>query len=272
MTSRSPPIADADADAGPHATNRPYLYLYCIIEAGDELELGPLGIGDEANPVYTVHHGGFAAVVSATPDLRHHPNRENLLAHEHVVELVMREHTVIPMSFGTVLPSEADVIALLRGAASALTEALAAVRGRIELGLTVVWDRDRALSDLEAVHEPIRTLRDSITQERNGSNYFTRMQLGQLVEQALETRAHELMLAVYEPLRPLSVSSRAGKLIGDDMLLNVTFLVDRAREDDFNQAVERRTTRYQGLLSFKYTGPWPPYSFVNLRLELEHTD
>jgi len=40
---------------------------YCIVEAGDGLELDPLGVGDEANSVYAVHHGGFAAVVSATP-------------------------------------------------------------------------------------------------------------------------------------------------------------------------------------------------------------
>jgi hypothetical protein len=270
MTPQSARIADADAHAATPTTRG--RYLYCIVEAGDGLELGPVGIGDETNPVYTVHHGGFAAVVSATPHVRHHPNRENLLAHEHVVEAVMQERTVIPMSFGTVLADDADVVALLRGAESALTEALTAVRGRIELGLNAVWDRDRVVSDLEAEHEPIRTLKDSITREGNGSSYFPRVQLGQLVEQALETRAHELMWGVYEPLRSLSVSSRAHTLIGDDMLLNLAFLVDRAREDEFNQAVHRLTTRYEDLLSFKYTGPWPPYSFLNLRLELEHTD
>ena len=270
MTMRSARIAGADAHAAAPTTRG--RYLYCIVEAADGLELAPSGVGDEANSVYAVHHGGFAAVVSATPHLRHHPSRENLLAHERVVEAVMQEHTVIPMSFGTILPDDADVVALLRGAASALTEALNAVRGRIELGLNAVWDRDRVLSDLEAEHEPIRTLKDSITRERNGSSYFPRVQLGQLVEQALETRANELMWGVYEPLRPLSVSSRAGKLIGDDMLLNVAFLVDRAREDEFNHAVQRLAARYEHLLSFKYTGPWPPYSFVHLRLELEHTD
>lgn len=269
MTPPSARIADADAHAAAPTTRG--RYLYCIVEADDQLELGPVGVGDEANPVYTVHHGGFAAVVSATPHHRHHPNRENLLTHEHVVEAVMQEHTVIPMSFGIIVPDDADVVALLRGAASALTEALNAVRGRIELGLSAVWDRDRVLSDLEAEHEPIRTLKDSITRDGSGSSYFPRVQLGQLVEQALETRAHELMTGVYEPLQPLSVASRAGKLIGDDMLLNVAFLVDRAREDEFNHAVQRLTAQYEDLLSFKYTGPWPPYSFVHLRLELEHT-
>jgi hypothetical protein len=80
------------------------------------------------------------------------------------------------------------------------------------------------------------------------------------------------MWGVYESLRPLSVASRAGKLVGDNMILNVAFLVERAREDEFNSAVQRLTARYGELLSFKYTGPWPPYSFVRLRLELRETD
>jgi len=46
----------------------------------------------------------------------------------------MQEHTVIPMSFGTILPDDADVVALLRGAASALTEALNAVGGASSWG------------------------------------------------------------------------------------------------------------------------------------------
>ena len=73
-------------------------------------------------------------------------------------------------------------------------------------------------------------------------------------------------------LRPLSVASRAGKLVGDNMILNVAFLVERAHEDEFNQAVQRLTARYRELLWFKYTGPWPRYSFVKLRLELKETD
>jgi len=27
--------------------------------------------------------------------------------------------------------------------------------------------------------------------------------------------------------------------------------------------------RFEGKLSFKYTGPWPPYNFVTIRLKLE---
>jgi len=242
-------------------------YVYCIVETDEGLELGPLGIGEDESPVYTIHHGGMAAVVSETPLRRYDPTRENLLAHERVNETVMREHTVIPMAFGTLLPGEADVAALLRGAASVLTEALGAVRGRIELGLNVVWDRDEVLCELEASQEVIRRLKEEIANEGRGSTYFPRMQLGQLVDEALAARAKELTRGVYESLRPLSVASRPGKLVGDNMILNVAFLVERGREDEFNETVERLTARYEELLSFKYTGPWPPYSFVKLHLE-----
>jgi hypothetical protein len=55
------------------------------------------------------------------------------------------------------------------------------------------------------------------------------------------------------------------------MILNMAFLVERAQEEEFDQAVKRLTTRYESILSFKYTGPWPPYSFVKIRVKLERT-
>ena len=30
-------------------------------------------------------------------------------------------------------------------------------------------------------------------------------------------------------------------------------------------------SRYEGKLSFRYTGPWPPYNFVTIRLQLERS-
>jgi hypothetical protein len=52
------------------------------------------------------------------------------------------------------------------------------------------------------------------------------------------------------------------------MILNGAFLVSRDREPDFDAAVKEIDARYENLI-FKYTGPWPPYNFVNIRLKLE---
>ena len=246
-------------------------YVYCIVETDQRLDLGPLGIGGN-NSVYTVHHGKLAAVVSDTPLRLYDPTRENLLAHELVNETVIRDHTVIPMSFGTIFRTDADVVELLRSTGTAFSDVLNTIRDKIELGLKVVWDRERVVAALEAEDEAIRGLKEEITNEAAGSTYFARMQLGRLVEAALEERSYQLVSEIYEALRPLAVASRSNKLIGDNMILNVAFLVERARGAEFDTAVQELSRRHQDLLSFKYTGPWPPYNFVNIKLKLERAD
>src|SRR5688572_32948619 len=76
-------------------------YVYCIIRSAEKRDFGNIGIGGE-KAVYTVHYKDLAAVVSDTPIRIYDPTRENVLAHEFVNESVMRDHTVIPMSFGTI--------------------------------------------------------------------------------------------------------------------------------------------------------------------------
>src|SRR5205085_10198529 len=87
-------------------------YVYCIIEASEALRFGPLGIGIDPADVHTVNFRDIAAVVSDTPIEVHDPTRENVLAHERVNETVMRKHTVIPMSFGTVFKTREDILEL----------------------------------------------------------------------------------------------------------------------------------------------------------------
>ena len=49
-----------------------------------------MGIGGTGEMVYAVTHGDIAAVVSKTPVFIFDPTRENALAHEHVIETVMK--------------------------------------------------------------------------------------------------------------------------------------------------------------------------------------
>ena len=88
-------------------------YVYCIIKTADERDFGPIGIGDGTNRVYTVRYRDLAAVVSDTPIRIYDPTRENVLAHELVNETVMREFTVIPMSFGTIFRTKQDIVELV---------------------------------------------------------------------------------------------------------------------------------------------------------------
>ena len=242
-------------------------YVYCIIQASDPLRFGPLGIGVDPADVHTVNYRDIAAVVSDTPIEVHDPTRENVLAHERVNETVMRKHTVIPMSFGTVFKTRDDIMELLRSAYDAFHDVLDKMQDKLEFGLKVLWDRDVMVREIENQDEDVRRLKVEISAQK-GSTYFARMQYGRLVDAALQAHSEKYVAEIFEGLRDVAVASRANKPIGDKMIMNAAFLVSRDKEQAFDQRVKEIGARFDKL-TFKYTGPWPPYNFVNIRLKLE---
>ena len=244
-------------------------YVYGVIESKDTVTFGKIGIGGSGEPVYTVNHKDIAAVVSKTDVFIFDPTRENALAHEHVIETVMKSHTIIPMSFGTVFRTDDDIREVLKSIYASLKDVLKQMAGKVEFGLKVNWDRDQVVEELKRDDEELRHFHQEITRKHLQSTYFARMQLGRMVEKALAERASQYVREIYEELRSCCVASRDNKPIGDKMIMNAAFLIQREREAEFDEAVNRIARKYGDRLNFKYTGPWPPYNFVNIRLKLE---
>jgi len=246
-------------------------YVYCVIRSDRTREFGGIGIGG-GQRVYTVQHADLAAVVSDTPIVIYDPTRDNVLAHEFVNETVMKEHTLIPMSFGTVFRSEDDVSELLRSTYQAFNDVLDKMQDKIEFGLKVLWDREKVLANLERENDEIRRLKDEISRHSASSTYFARMQLGRLIEAALEDMSQRYVADIHEQLKTVAVASRSNKVIGDRMIMNAAFLVERTQEAPFDEKVKEASRQYEDILTFKYSGPWPPYNFVNIRLKLERAE
>jgi Gas vesicle synthesis protein GvpL/GvpF len=267
---RMPPLRRPAAAAKPEAVvdRNEGKYVYCIIKSGKPIHFGALGMGAEAADVHTVHFKDIAAVVSNTPmGVVQDPTRDNVLAHQRVNETVMMHHTVIPMSFGTVFKTEHDIKELLRSAYDAFSDVLSKMHGKVEFGLKVLWDRDQIIREIEADEEDIRRLKGEISSQK-GSTYFARMQYGRLIDAALQARSERYVSEIFQTLRDVSVASRSNKPIGDRMIMNAAFLVSRDAEQAFDARV-RDIGQHYDKLTFKYTGPWPPYNFVNIRLKLE---
>jgi len=256
----------ATADAAAASASRGK-YVYCIIDSADPFRFGPVGIGADPSEVYTVHYKNLAAVVSDAPLEVLDSTRENVLAHERVNETVMREHTVIPMSFGTIFKTREDIVELLRSAAEAFGDVLDKMQNKLEFGLKVLWDRDQAIREVENEDEDISRLKKEISGQK-GPTYFARMQYGRLIDSALQTRSEHYVADILEQLREVSVASRINKPIGDKMIMNAAFLISRDQEQAFDAKVKSIASKFDKL-TFKYTGPWPPYNFVNIRLKLE---
>jgi len=258
------PAAIADATVGQGGR-----YVYGVIQTKEPLHFGRMGMGGAGEMVYTVHYQDIAAVVSQTSVYMFDPTRENALAHEHVIETVMKGHTIIPMSFGTVFRTDDDIREVLKSIFTSLKDVLNQMAGKLEFGLKVNWERDRVIDELKQDDEEIRQFHQEITRKHLQSTYLARMQLGRMIDKAMAERAAQYVRDIYESLRGCCVASRDNKPIGEKMIMNAAFLVEREHEVDFDAAVNRIAKKYGNRLNFKYTGPWPPYNFVNIRLKLE---
>ena len=244
-------------------------YVYGIIPLREPMVFGKMGIGGTGEMVYTVTHGDIAAVVSRTTVFIFDPTRENALSHEHVIETVMKTHTIIPMSFGTVFRTDDDIREVLRSIYPSVKDVMKQMAGKVEFGLKVTWDREHIIDELKRDHEEIRRFHQEITRKHLQSTYFARMQLGRMIDKALSERSAEFVREIYEGLRAICVASRDNKPIGDKMIMNAAFLIKYEREAEFDDAVNEIAKKFGDRLNFKYTGPWPPYNFVNIRLKLE---
>ena len=242
-------------------------YVYCIIRSAETRRFGSIGLGSEPTEVTSVSFREIAAVISDTPEEVLDATRENVLAHERVNETVMRSFTVIPMSFGTVFKTRDDIVELLRGAYDAFRDVLEKMQDKVEFGLKVLWDRDVMVREIENDDEDIRRLKNEIAAVP-GSTYFARMQYGRQIEAALQGLSEQYVADIFAQLRDVSVAARANKPIGEKMIMNAAFLVTREQENAFDAKVKEIGARYESL-TFKNTGPWPPYNFVNIRLRLE---
>ena len=268
MPKRAPAAAPLPlaASGGPDQVGKGR-YVYCIVRSDRPLNFGPIGIGEEPAPVYTVRCDDLSAIVSDAPLGVLDPTRDNVLAHQRVNETVMREHTVLPMSFGTVFKTRDDVTAFLKSAYRAFSDVLDKMENKLEFGLKVLWDRDAVIRAIEEEDEDIHRLKNEIAAQK-GSTYFARMQYGRMIDAALQSRSEQYVDDIFRSLRDVAVASRSNKPIGDRMIMNAAFLVARDAEAAFDLRVKDIGQRYDKL-TFKYTGPWPPYNFVNIRLKLE---
>lgn len=253
-----------------HASGEGALYLYGIVGGPVEEPLGLSGIGPSSGEVFVIPYGDIAAAVSKTPETEFPPSRQNVLAHQRVLLSLMERYTVIPISFGNTLGTTHDVIEVLRGGYDGFKGTLGYVHGKIEVGLAVSWKPEAFMEELKSIGKGLtssigprrRTLRQP------SHSLQTAISTGEAAAEALTARAAKIGRTIHDNLKTCTVSSRLNAPLGERMVLNAAYLVEKARETEFDQRVNEVAAEIGDRFDFNYTGPWPPYNFVDIKLRV----
>jgi hypothetical protein len=71
--------------------------------------------------------------------------------------------------------------------------------------------------------------------------------------------------AFMESLKAKAAETKELKRFSDRLLLNASFLVSRSGVEGFSEEVERLRRQFEGMRML-YSGPWPPYNFVDIHI------
>src|SRR5688572_31775870 len=164
-----------------------------------KLKLPDTGVGQPPTLVRLVKDRALAAVVSDVPDDYHaeadglRGMRRDMRAHANVLNEVIASVTVLPFSFGVVLPDDDAVVArVLRPQAARFTNYLDALDGSVELTLKATSIEQQALRAVIAAHPELAPRGGSASRgggRRGGGGslaYESRIELGRQLAAAIQ--------------------------------------------------------------------------------------
>ncbi|MFL5809449.1 MAG: GvpL/GvpF family gas vesicle protein [Flavisolibacter sp.] len=245
------------------------IYIFCGIQTEWDENLGKIEIEGETRELFTIRYKDSAMVAAEVPMKIYHPNKENLLMHQNAVSQVMkRNDTVIPVSFGNVFHSIEDVGVLLENLYPQFETLFPEIKGKVELGLKVIGKKEWLESKVNG-NAQIEKLAKAVQGKSESASYYDRVQLGGAAQKIVTSLRQDAAQNVFEPLKELAVAAKTNDPTSEKMLLNASFLVDRDKEALFDQKVNEVHDKWDDKVEFSYSGPWPAYNFVNIRLTVD---
>lgn len=251
-------------------------YLYGVAESGEKTSLGKIGLAGEE--VYTIPFNDLCAVVhTCLPEPYKSEDNEVVkrwvLIHEKVVEIAgERFGTILPVGFDTIIKgqeddtSEENIKKWLKQEYTNLKVKLDKIRGRAEYVVQIFWDPMDIAEEIARTDPEIKSLNLNMQSKSPGMAYMLKHQSEIILKREMEKKAGLCFEDFYVRIKKCVDEIRVEKTKKTDkqkqMIMNLSCLVDIRNSKQLGEELE--IINDQEGFSVRYTGPWPPYSFVTL--------
>ena len=209
--------------------------------AASDGETQPLAAGTEL-----ITFRDLAAIVSETPYARPALADGDVAAHRSVVESVFAHRAILPAPAGVVFRARDALERWLELHFVTLTDALAYVEGRVGARVHVMRKAERITGSVAVVGAGGAMAAAAPSEE-------TSIDVAAIAAESFRVLRRHAAASI--SLRP--VSQDAGEAVA-------SFLLERDRWSAFAAAVEEEARR-DFEVTFRLTGPWPPYDFVRMQ-------
>jgi len=193
--------------------------------------------------------------------------------HIRIIGEMMNNSTVIPFKFGTIFNSEESLGRFIQDYSESLAENLLNITGKEEWSVKIYCDKKVLNAQIGAISEDVRNLDIEIQNCMPGKAFLLKRKKVELVEKEVEKIIRTCGQSCYNKLSEISEATRINNILPreltertDDMILNSSCLINKTRIDDFLNAIGESQEKYKNVgLELDVSGPWPTFSFINIR-------
>jgi hypothetical protein len=248
------------------------IYVYAIVPAVERQPFDVSGVWPAEPQVRTIRGNALAAVVGAAPPIDFRGlSRDDavhyLLAHQRVVESVMRTSAALPVKFGTTLPDEAAVVSMLARGAPVLAAPLAELSQHVQVELIVSWSLDDILREV-AAEDAVLRLKAQIAAQAAGATGDQRVAIGKFVKESIDRRREACRTRIVTTVRSVAADLVENAVMDDRMVANLALLLPQGASEALDRRLAELDAEFGERLNFRCIGPLPPYSFATVEVSL----
>lgn len=234
-------------------------YGFGIIRANSiDVELLKLGSNQESTRL--IVEGDLAMLCAKIEDdSMATATRESMSRYTEVLCLVIKYTTIVPLRFGTLFDQEEEIRKVLKKDKKSYLKFLNNLDNKIEVELKVWWKKE---SFQETMMKNKRLGRWKKALEKGVGQGYDLVEFGKAIMEVADYERKELEKSFLATLRPLAADYVVKDPMDEFQAFDGVYLVERQKEDEFDQAVGVLFEKYAATMIFKYTGPWAPHHFV----------
>ncbi|MDD3395392.1 MAG: GvpL/GvpF family gas vesicle protein [Anaerotignum sp.] len=262
--------------------NKIGIYIYCIMQEGAVINADQKGI-DGIGGLFSIQYRDMIAVVSeiALDKFQLHTTgaddeidmdwiEQKASAHERIVEQLMKENDLLPAKFCSIVKNKEGVEAFLADNYPEYVRALQRLKGCEEWGVKAYLWPEKLKQFITENTPEIRERIEMLSFMSNTSTYLMKRKIDNLIHEQTDNRFDFIEEYIVKALRAVSECEASLKPVApklqqteDRFFFNASFLVRKTMLQSFHQQLNELSDKFEPEgVTFKITGPWPPYTFV----------
>ncbi len=216
--------------------------------------------------LYALTQNNISAVASSFSPGGQSWAKEQVLDFASITEKLSEHFNLLPVRFGSVMQSDDAIRELLMKNHDAFETNLRKVENKAEFGLKVLWNFEKTKNEIKQRSKPDEICAgDYFKKSSVHTNYLFEKMKQHKLDDAVLQYVEKFIDDIRGVMQALSPDIKFKKMVSDSIMLDAVFLVSKNQHTGFKDIIVSLGQQHPDL-QFLLTGPWPPYSFTDIRI------